>query len=273
MDQQFAAVRRAAYAGDLGLFKELLELDPTLISAPSVDPGDSPNLIQFIIVEGGLGKISGAPDFLEYLIEHGAPTDAQLVAAASVGARDLVDVLLDAGVPLDETAPWTAVEESLYWGHLELAKYLIERGAAVNTLCASAMLGDLQRLETYFPDGALSTSVLPIAFPWGVIEESTEGDALGQALVLSLRHRQYEAAQYLLDRGADINAVPQGNHEECAPLHQAADRNDFEMVDWLLDRGASGDVKDKRFGGDAIEWANHAGHMDMVRHLTTGLRL
>ena len=272
MDQQFAGVRSAAYAGDFEKFAALLEKDPALITAPSLDRGDSPNLIQFIIVEGGLGKIPRAAEFLSYLIRHDSTTDAQLVAAASVNARDLVDVLLDAGVPLDQGAPWSAVEESLYWGHAEMASYLVdERGAAVNTLCACAMTGNIERLASFFPDDVLAPSVLPIWFPWGPIEDSTEVDALGQALILSLRHRQYEAAQFLLDHGADINAVPRGNHEECAALHQAADRNDIEMVDWLIDRGASGDVKDKRFGGDAMGWAHHAGHTEMVEHLSRRL--
>lgn len=273
MDPKFTPARDAAYAGDLALFKLLLESDPDLITQCSTDPGDSPNLIQFIVVEGGLGKIPDPVKFLTYLIDNGSTTYRQLVAAASVNSRELVDALLDAGVSLDECAPWTTVEETLYWGHREMAEYLLnEHGAKLSTLCAAAMIGNMEKLTSFFKDGKLIASVLPVYFPWGPFEDSTEKDAIDQAFILALRHKQYEVASYLLERGMDINAIARCYHEECTTLHQAAKLNDIEMVDWLIDRGAVGKIKDKRFNKDAIDWAKDQGHTQMVEHLKRKLR-
>ncbi len=268
MDAIFTPVRDAAYAGDFALFETLLARDPDLITQNSTDPGDSPNLIQFIVVEGGLGKIPEPEGFLKHLIDNGSTTYRQLVAAASVNSRALVDTLLDAGVSLDEGAPWSAVEETLYWGHQEMAVYLIsERGAKLNTLCAAAMLGNMEKLASFFNNGKLIASVLPVYFPWGSFEDSTEKDAIEQAFFLALRNSQYEVASYLLERGVDINAIVRCHHEECTALHQAANSNDFEMADWLIDRGAVGSIKDKRFNADAIDWAKHEGNTQMEQHM------
>lgn len=268
MDPRFEPLKNAAYSGDFELFKKLLEDQPALVNSSSADPGDSPNVIQFVVVEGGLGKIPEPVKYLEFLIEKGSTTERQLVAAASVGSRELIDVLLDAGVPLTDGAPWTAVEESLYWGHTEIADYLVNyRGAEVRTLCASAMMEDLEKLETFFVEGKLVASVLPMYFPWGPFEESTTQDVIDQAFFLALRSEKYKAAAFLYERGADMNAIVVGHHEQCTVLHQAANRGDREMSDWLLDRGATNGVKDPRFGADAIGWAKHAGHNDLAAHL------
>ncbi|NNF00915.1 MAG: ankyrin repeat domain-containing protein [Pyrinomonadaceae bacterium] len=268
MDAQFQPVIDAAYAGDFALFKSLLESNPELITEASDDPGDSPNLIQFVIVEGGLGKIPDPAKFLTYLIENGSTTEKQLVAAASVNARELLDILLDAGVQLDDGAPWTAVEESLYWGHRGLAEYLLNvKGAKLNTLCASAMIGDVEKLKKFFRNGKLVGSALPIYFPWGELKGSNERDAINQAFLLSLSHKQYEAASYLLDRGADINSKPSGYHVGCSALNQAIYLNDIEMVDWLLDRGAVDVKKDHGRSTEGIDMAKHHGFVQLEAYL------
>ena len=51
MDVQFQPVMVAAYSGDFALFKSLLGQNRELITQKSIDPGDSPNLIQFVVVD------------------------------------------------------------------------------------------------------------------------------------------------------------------------------------------------------------------------------
>ncbi len=274
VDSQFQPAIDAAYAGDFDRFTSLLRQSPELVTGTSADPSDSPNLIQFVVVEGGLGKIPDAAKFLRFLVAAGSTTEKQLVAAASVNARELVDVLLDSGVDPKEGAPWSAVEESLYWGHRQMADYLLNlQGGEIKTLCAAAMLGDLTSIESFFADGKLSASALPVHFPWGAIEDSTEDDALVQAFVLALRHGQYEAATLLLDKGVDINGVARGHHEQCTALHQAVYLDDIAMVDWLLDRGASVDIKDRRFQDNAMGWAQHLKRSAVEAHLRRRLSL
>ncbi|MGH1365104.1 MAG: ankyrin repeat domain-containing protein [Calditrichia bacterium] len=274
MDKQFKPVIKAAYRGDFALFKSLLRHNPELIVMTSNDPGDSPNLIQFIVVEGGLGKIPDAATFLTHLLENGSTTKKQLVAAASVNARELVDVLISSGVPLTDGAPWTAIEESLYWKHQDMAAYLLnEHGAKINSLCAAAMLGNAEATERFFDEnGKLSSALLPIHFPWGAIQDSVEQDAIDQAFILALRNKKYNTPALLLKRGANINAIPPGNHEECTALHQAVYLNDIDMVDWLIDRDATGNIKDPRYKADAIEWARHFENTALENHLKKRLK-
>ena len=268
MDPQFKPVLDAAYAGDFALFRSLLEQNPDLIFQTSTDPGDSPNLIQFVVVEGGLGKIPDPVAYLSFLIDNGSTTERQLVAAASVNARELVDTLIAAGVPIDDGAPWTAVEESLYWGHRKMADYLLnDHGAKLNTLCACAMIGNLEKVTSFFNDGKPIPSVLPLYFPWGELKDATELDAINQAFLLSLSHKQYEVAAFLLDCGADINARPPGYHVGCSPLNQAVYLNDIEMADWLMDRGAIDQIKDQGPSTEAMEMAKHHGYTQMEKHL------
>lgn len=272
MDSQFQPAIDAAYAGDFSLFKSVLDQHPELVTQTSSDRGDSPNLIQFVVVEGGLGKIPNAAEFLRFLIASGSTTKKQLIAAASVNSRELVDVLLDAGMDINEGSPWSAIEETLYWGHREMANYLLSRhDEGIKTLPAAAMVGDRTKLESFFDDCELVDSVLPVCFPWGAIENSTKDDALLQAFFLALRHQQYAAASYLLEQGVDINGVTRAHHEECAALHQAIYLNDIEMVDWLLDRGASTEILDTRFQGNAIAWAKKLERVEIEAHLKARL--
>ena len=86
-------------------------------------------------------------------------------------------------------------------------------------------------------------------------------------MLLALKNLQYDAAALLLDKGADINGIPPGNHERCTPLHQAVYKNDRQMIDWLLARGAIATIEDPRFNGTAIGWAEHFGYKSLAEEL------
>ena len=105
MDEAFQPFMDAAYKGDLSKFKALLAAQPAIVSLGSSI--SHPSLLQFITVEGGLGKIPRAPDFARVMVAAGASLEAPFVAAASVNARDLVNLLIEAGVAIEAGAPWT----------------------------------------------------------------------------------------------------------------------------------------------------------------------
>ena len=267
MDPQFQPFMDAAYKGDLATFEALLSGQPALAAAAS--SAGHPSLFQFIAVDGGLGKIPNAVAFARVLIAAGAPMEAPFVAAASVNARDLVELMLDAGVSVEAGAPWTALEECLYWAHGELGAHLQgTHKARVSSLRAAAELGRLDLMRDFFTDdGGLAPEAGPVRYPFGNDESNEPGDILAQALLLALRNRQYEAAALLVDKGADVNAIPPGNHEHCTPLHQAVYKNDRDMIDWLMDRGAVATIEDPRFNDTAIEWARHFGYDSLAEHI------
>lgn len=260
MDDAFKPFMEAAYAGDLETYQALLAAQPDLVTQGSAI--SHPNLFQFIAVEGGMGKIPRAADFARAMVAAGAPLGGAFVAAASVGSRELVDLLIEASVAIEAEAPWTALEETLYWANQEIGLYLHkDHGATAPSLRAAAELGRLDLLAGFFADdGSLRPEAGPVRFPFGLEESSDPQDVLDQAFLLALKNLQYEAASLLLERGAEVNAIPPGNHERCTPLHQAVYKDDARMIEWLLARGARATIADPRFNSTAIGWAQHFGH-------------
>lgn len=271
MDPQFQPLMDAAYEGNLACFKALVKETPQLVSQRSAT--SHPSLLRFIVVDGGLGKIPEPVGFVQFMIEMGAPLGSNLVAAASVNARAIVDTLLEAGASVESCRPWTALEEALYWAHQDMAIYLWrERGARVQSLRAASELGAIDLMREYFDeDGAPLPHAGPVRFPFGTPSENHE-DVLNQALILSLKNLQYNAASLLLEKGADINAIPPGNHEQCTALHQAVYKKNLAMIDWLIDHGAVATVRDSRFYDTAIGWAEHFGYKDLAKHLAARSR-
>lgn len=256
----------AAYAGDVVAFRTALAADPELVTERNAPK--APCLFQWVVVEGGLHKVPEPLRFVKILVDGGAPLDEPLVAAASVAAEDIVMAILDAGAAIDGAAPWTALEETLYWAHGELGAELVAaHGAQVGSLRAAAELGDEAKTLAFFGvDGSLLDGAGPVRFPFGEVS-AREQDVLDQAFLLALKNDQFGTAGLILDRGADVNGIPPGNHEECTPLHQAVYMQRSDMVAWLLARGAVADIEDPRFSATAVGWARHFGHEDIAQQI------
>ena len=75
------------------------------------------------------------------------------------------------------------------------------------------------------------------------------------------------AVALLLERGADVNAMPGRG----TALHEAALRGDRALVDLLLAAGADPTIRDREFNADAAGWAAHAGHPDLAAYLDKGV--
>jgi hypothetical protein len=232
----------AAYAGDADTFAALLGEEPELAKLGSSQ--SHPTLLQFVAVEAGLGKIDDAVRFAALLIDAGASLEDPLVAAASVGAQDVLDAIVAAGAPIEARQPWTALEEALYWGRSEMAAHLVaEHGALIPSLRAAAGLGELGLMEAFFDDdGQLLEHDGVVYFPFGQ-QEADEAGALAQALIVALQNRQYDAGEMLVEQGVDLDAVAPGFHENASPLAYATFRRDEKLVAWLREQGATKMVK------------------------------
>ena len=269
--QAFEAAKEAAYAGDIETFNTLIADVPDLVKSeppPDHPNDDHPSIFQYVVVEGGLGKIPEPSRFVQTMIAAGGAMDAPLVAAASVNSVEIVDQLMQAGVNIESCAPWTALEETLYWCHLDMAEHLQQKHqAAINSLRAAAELNRLDLMQHYFDDqGRVSAGAGNVVYPFGHVSEDRQ-DVLDQACFLALRNNQYEAAAFLLERGAELNRIVPGHHEQCTPLHQAVYLNRPEMVDWLLERGARADIEDPRYHHNAVQWARHFEREEMASHI------
>ena len=95
------------------------------------------------------------------------------------------------------------------------------------------------------------------------------GDPNAGALHLMAKRGDAQAVKWLLDHGADPNAIWGYWDARLAPLHLAALHGHTAIVRLLLDAGADPTIRDNLYDGDVRGWAEHAGHKEIVRLLET----
>jgi ankyrin repeat protein len=83
---------------------------------------------------------------------------------------------------------------------------------------------------------------------------------INNAFVYACMHGHIHAAELLLDKGAEINAIPGGFDFAGTGLHYAALNGHREMVEFLLERGADRTLRDPKVGSTPSGWAEHGGH-------------
>jgi ankyrin repeat protein len=87
-------------------------------------------------------------------------------------------------------------------------------------------------------------------------------------LHLLAKRGEIDGARWLLDRGANVNAIWNHWDAHVTPLHMAIMENQPAVVRLLLERGADVTIKDTLYDSDAIGWAEYLGRpeiLDMLR--------
>ena len=77
------------------------------------------------------------------------------------------------------------------------------------------------------------------------------------ALAWACVNRQFEIADFLLQHGANIN-TDWGTHEPASILHECAIHANYEAAQFLIDRGIDMTICDYRWNATAEGWAYHA---------------
>jgi ankyrin repeat protein len=283
MDAKFRPAMAAVRSSDLEKFKGLIAADPSL--ATSRSSTSHPTLLQCVALDG-----KDKPNNVEMakvLIDAGAEVDEPLGAAASIDNRAVAELLIDRGAAVDGTGGWAPLEEALYWNNRNVIALLLERGAKVQNLRMAAGLGRTDLIESYFnSDGSLKSEAGKINWPWGDLETIARSNhnaagrqALGDrvnewsqdrqgiinnAFVYACMHGHIEAAKLLLDKGAEINAIPGGFDYAGTGLHYAALNGHRAMVEFLLNHGADRNVKDTKVGSTPAGWADYGGHPELL---------
>jgi ankyrin repeat protein len=160
------------------------------------------------------------PDLKAKINEPVAAFDAPVIT--SVRSREMLDVLLEAGADINAKSRWWAGGFGLLHSAApELAAYAIERGAVVD-VHAAARLGMMARLRD-----------LISADPTLVNARGGDGQTpLHFASTI-------EIAEYLLNHGADINALDV-DHESTSAQYMVRDRQ--EIARCLVQRGCKNDI-------------------------------
>lgn len=89
----------------------------------------------------------------------------------------------------------------------------------------------------------------------------------GGALHLLAKRGDAPAVKWLLDHGADPNARWAHWDADVTPLHMAVWSGNIEVARLLLAAGADPRIRDSKHDGDAMDWAEHFGRVDIRRLL------
>jgi uncharacterized protein len=283
MDKKFHPAMKAIKAGDVERLRALVAEDPSLATSRSTR--SHPTLLQCLVLDAN--RNPNGPAMAEVLIGAGAELNEPLVATGSIDNRPVAELLLDRGAAIDGTGGWTVLEEALYWNSQNVVALLLERGAKVQNLRTAAGLGRTDLIENYFdPDGNLKPEAGKIDWPFGNLGTITQSNhppagkqtlsdrvnawsqdrqgIINNAFVYACMHGHIDAAQLLLDKGAEINAVPGGFDYAGTGLHYAALNGHRAMIEFLLAHGADKTVTDTKVGSTAAGWTEYGKHPELL---------
>ncbi|CAN5808493.1 hypothetical protein BH20ACT4_BH20ACT4_00320 [soil metagenome] len=218
----------AVQTGDLAALDRLLTAHPQLATARIGDDDFSRTLLH--AATDWPGHYPNVAHVIDQLVRAGADVNARfhgphaetpLHWAASSDDVDALDALLDAGADIEASGAvlggGSPLADACGFGQWQAARRLVERGARTRLKDAAA-LGLLDRIEAAFAAEPIPTS-----------------DEVTQAFWSACHGGQRQAAEYLLDRGADINWI---GWDDLTPLDVATQADAPALVDWLRSNGA-----------------------------------
>jgi uncharacterized protein len=228
-DPRAVAATEAVQAGDLAALERMLAADPWLATARIGDWDCHRTLLH--AATDWPGHFPNGPAVVARLVAAGADVDAHsrfhshtetpLHWAASSDDLAVLDALLDAGADIEAPGAvlggGSALADACGFGNWAAARRLVERGARTR-LSDAAALGLLDRVEAAFAeDPGPDREVITMAF-WNACHGS-----------------QRATAEYLLDRGAELNWI---GWDDKTPLDVVDQASRPELTTWLRARGA-----------------------------------
>jgi hypothetical protein len=141
---------------------------------------------------------------------------------------------------LRQPAPATkAFEHALTYAHTDVVRLLTRLWPMPDDLPHHAGMGHLPRVkELLAASDAPPQRELDVALAYAVI------------------NRHFEIADLLLEHGADIN-TNWNSHEPASILHHLVFEDNYESMQYLIDRGIDMSIKDYRWHATAEGWARH----------------
>ncbi len=274
MNSKFHPAMAAIVAGNLAELKTLIDKDPSLATATSST--SHPTLLQCVVLDAD--KFANKIEMAQMLIDAGAEINGPLVAAASIDNVESLAALLDVGADLNGVDGWSPLEEALYWGNHGVIELLLARGASLHNLRIAAGLGRTDLIESFFnSDGSLNPAAGKVDWPFRppckILKQPTEKEAtnrqniINNAFIYACAHNRIEAADLLLKKGVQINAIPPGFDYAGTGLHYAALNGHRPTVDFLVEHGADVNVRDQKVNNTPAGWAEYGGHSELGDYL------
>lgn len=218
------------------------------------------------VKRGDAGRVSAliraSPELVRVAGDHGK---TGLHWAAELDRVEVAHVLVDAGADIEAKTSWGAspLEWAATMGRARVAELLLSRGAGGLTLIIAAALGKQADVE------AIVESVTDLSphrrrdaprtpdHTWPPDSAHIVGDILSDALYAAARNGHRPVVEYLLARGANIDAKGVFG---ASGLHWAAINGHASTVELLISRGANLTLRDARFAATAEGWAQEGGH-------------
>ncbi len=237
------AMIAAVRGGDIGTMRRLVDEHPGLASSRL--GGAAGGKTPLHVVTDWPGYFPKGPEIARLLVDAGAVVDARgdddergetpLHWAASSDDAAVAAVLIDAGANVDmpDGSIGTPLANAVGYGCWNVAHLLVARGARVDSLWTAAALGLVDRLEELLSDESVAT-------PENVSQGFWHACGAGQR----------RTAERLLDRGADLDWVPEYAHG--TPLDAARGRGTqrSNVIEWLEHRGARSVDSEAQGGND-----------------------
>lgn len=166
--------------------------------------------------------------------------DRILIDATEIGAINVVKAAIQDGADVNAASNFrTPLTNSVYNGHFDIVKILIDNGAKANgpnLLISAAKRHDI--------------GILKLLLDAGMDINAKETDKAGNTALIICNDE--ETAQFLIERGADIN-IARDIDGLTALMFAVADSN-FKLVKLLIASGADTSIRDSK-GRDVLEIA------------------
>jgi hypothetical protein len=222
----------------------------------------------------GTNRTRNEYEITRELIRAGADPDISasepLCGAVSFEALRVVEALLDGSALVDgvggDGAPMSL---AMLFGFTAIAELLAARGAKRDLRFASG-LGLLKEVKRFFhPDGSLEPDAGALADAHSpmvngkreFLAPRTRENILAQSLLFACLHNRFEVAEFLLENGAEVNAIVRGIDTKATVLHRLCcagnEPQRLKMIEFLLQQGARTDIKDEEYESSPIGWAVH----------------
>ncbi|ORC84614.1 putative ankyrin repeat family protein [Trypanosoma theileri] len=248
---------RAARAKDTVKCAEALKQKPDLIN--SVEAGGFAAL-HFAAFNGDLDMIRMLLEYHPDLELRNYDGNTPLIMAAKGHQNEAIRLLVDAGADVNFKTPTggTAAHFAASMGYVDTVRLLVELGADV--LHLNCETGTVLHWAAHSGDpNCIGAMIYEFKLPIDV--KDVHG---GTALFTALFMKKVEAVEFLLEHGADPEAVIEGDLS--TPLHIAVEHANTECVKLLLSFGANPNVVNKS-GETPVMLAEKAGNNSALKEL------
>uniref|UniRef100_A0A0L8GB40 Poly [ADP-ribose] polymerase n=2 Tax=Octopus bimaculoides TaxID=37653 RepID=A0A0L8GB40_OCTBM len=236
----------AAKSGDLDLVKKLVTAQPSAVNCRDLD-GRHSTPLHFA---AGYNRVS----VVDFLLQNGADVHAKdkgglvpLHNACSYGHYEVTELLIKHGALVNVADLWkfTPLHEAAAKGKFEICKLLLKHGADLNKKNRDGHIpldlvksGDSDVQDVLRGDAALLEAakkgnlarVQKLATKDNINCQDTQGRN-STPLHLAAGYNNQEVAEFLLENGADVNAMDKGG---LIPLHNASSYGHVDIAALLI---------------------------------------